>query len=73
MENSLECYDMYMRLLNEVPRRHWKTTGMNRVYVVRKLCETVFTKKDQNIINSGIYILLILTKELHINLKSNMN
>ena len=50
MENSLECYDMYMRLLNEVPRRHWKTTGMNRVYVVRKLCETVFTKRDQNII-----------------------
>ena len=50
MENSLECYDMYMRLLNEVPRRHWKTTGMNRAYVVRKLLETIFTKRDQNII-----------------------
>lgn len=42
--------DKYIRLIFNVPRQHGKTTRLLRRFVVRKLCETLFSDIDENII-----------------------
>lgn len=49
-QNDLYNYRNRLRLIDNTPRRHGKTTIKIFVFVVRNLCETVFTKVDMRFI-----------------------
>lgn len=49
-EAALEHLNEYIRIVYNFPRRHGKTTIMLRIFCTRKLCETVFTKRDESFI-----------------------
>ena len=49
-ESGLVLLDTYMRLVLNLPRRHGKTTILLRIFCTRKLCETVFTNRDESFI-----------------------
>lgn len=45
----LRILSLYMRIILPLPRGHGKTTIILRVFCTRKLCESVYEKKDINI------------------------